>query len=62
MGSWHIIFTLGIFLAAGLVSGTLGELFRLPKVTAYLLMGVILGPAIFDLVPHKHIEELEPLD
>ncbi|QDV51156.1 cation:proton antiporter domain-containing protein [Gimesia fumaroli] len=61
MGSWHIIFTLGIFLAAGLLSGTLGELFRLPKVTAYLLMGVILGPALLDLVPHKHIEELEPL-
>ncbi|WP_339728275.1 cation:proton antiporter [uncultured Gimesia sp.] len=61
MGSWHIIFTLGIFLAAGLVSGTLGELFRLPKVTAYLLMGVILGPAIFDLIPHTHIEELNPL-
>ncbi len=61
MGSWHIIFTLGIFLAAGLLSGTLGELFRLPKVTAYLLMGVILGPAIFDLIPHKHLEELKPL-
>ncbi len=47
MGSWHIIFTLGIFLAAGLLAGTLGELFRLPKVTAYLLIGVILGPARF---------------
>ncbi|QDT26427.1 putative voltage-gated ClC-type chloride channel ClcB [Gimesia panareensis] len=61
MGSWHIIFTLGIFLAAGLLAGTLGELFRLPKVTAYLLMGVILGPAIFDLIPHEHLEELKPL-
>ncbi|WP_417383416.1 cation:proton antiporter [Gimesia sp.] len=61
MGSWHIIFTLGIFLAAGLLSGTLGELFRLPKVTAYLLMGVILGPALLDLIPHKHLEELKPL-
>jgi Kef-type K+ transport system membrane component KefB len=61
MGSWHIIFTLGIFLAAGLLAGTLGELFRLPKVTAYLLMGVILGPAILDLIPHEHLEELKPL-
>lgn len=61
MGSWHIIFTLGMFLAAGLLSGTLAELFRLPKVTAYLLMGVCLGPAIFDVVPHQHIEELKPL-
>ncbi|MEQ8854347.1 cation:proton antiporter [Gimesia sp.] len=61
MGSWHIIFTLGIFLAAGLLAGTLGELFRLPKVTAYLLIGVILGPAILDLIPHEHLEELKPL-
>lgn len=61
MGSWHIIFTLGIFLAAGLVAGILGELFRLPKVTAYLLMGAILGPAIFDVVPHAHLEDLKPL-
>lgn len=61
MGSWHIIFTLGIFLAAGLLAGTLGELFRLPKVTAYLLIGVILGPAILDLIPHEHMEELKPL-
>ncbi|MFH1303909.1 MAG: cation:proton antiporter, partial [Planctomycetota bacterium] len=61
MGSWHIIFTLGMFLAAGLLSGILAELFRLPKVTAYLLMGVCLGPAIFDVVPHQHIEELKPL-
>lgn len=61
MGSWHIIFTLGIFLAAGLLSGTLGELFRLPKVTAYLLIGVILGPAVFGVIPHEHLEELNPL-
>jgi len=61
MGSWHIIFTLGIFLAAELLSGTLGELFRLPKVTAYLLMGVILGPALCDIIPHRHLEELKPL-
>ena len=61
MGPWHIIFTLGIFLAAGLLAGTLGELFRLPKVTAYLLIGVILGPAILDLIPHEHLEELKPL-
>lgn len=61
MGSWNIIFTLGMFLAAGLLAGTLGELLRLPKVTAYLLMGLILGPARFDIIPHKHIEELKPL-
>lgn len=61
MGSWHIIFTLGIFLAAGLISGIMGELLRLPKVTAYLLIGVILGPALFGVIPHEHLEELNPL-
>ena len=61
MESWHIIFTLGVLLAAGLISGTFGELLRLPKVTAYLLVGVLLGPAVFGVIPHHQLEELEPL-
>nr|WP_315853959.1 cation:proton antiporter [Crateriforma spongiae] len=57
----HIATTIGMLLAASLLAGLVGEWLRLPKVTAYLIAGLLLGPSVFDLVPHDHHEFLEPL-
>lgn len=57
----HIAATLGILLAAALLVGVFGELLRLPKVTAYLGVGILFGPAVLDIVPHEQIHELDPL-
>jgi Kef-type K+ transport system membrane component KefB len=54
---WQLPFTVGLLLAAAL----LAERVRLPKVTGYLLLGLLLGPAALDWMPEEHLEELHPL-
>jgi Kef-type K+ transport system membrane component KefB len=48
-------------LVAALLAGGLGEVLRLPKVTSYLLVGVLLGPSVFHWIPSEHVHKLEPL-
>ena len=56
-----LLWVLGVLMAAALAAGGLGSVFRLPKVTSYLLMGVILGPSVLHVVSVEHAEQLEPL-
>ncbi len=58
---WHMMLTLGLLMAAALVAGGLGEFLRLPKVTSYLLVGMVLGPSVLNWVPPTHVEMMEPL-
>jgi Kef-type K+ transport system membrane component KefB len=57
----HITSTLGLLLGACLVAGVFADFLHLPKVTAYLLVGLLVGPGLLDLIPHDHVEHLEPL-
>ncbi len=57
----HIATTIGLLLAASLVAGLASEMLRLPKVTAYLVAGLLLGTSVFDVIPHEHYQFLEPL-
>lgn len=57
----HIATTLGLLLGASLLAGLASETLRLPKVTAYLIAGLLLGPSVFDVIPHDHHPFLEPL-
>ncbi len=57
----NVALTLGLLLTAALLSGLVAERFRLPKVTAYLLVGLLRGPytleslpeAVFALIPKQ---------
>ncbi|MEO9594490.1 cation:proton antiporter, partial [Rhodopirellula bahusiensis] len=57
----HIATTLGMLLTASLLAGLASEFLRLPKVTAYLIAGLLLGPSFGDVIPHEHHLVLEPL-
>jgi len=57
----NALWTLGLLMAVALAAGGLGRVLHLPKVTTYLLAGMILGPSVFDWVPESHIEQFEPL-
>jgi len=57
----HIATTVGLLLGASLLAGLASEMLRLPKVTAYLIAGLLLGPSVFDVIPHDHHQFLEPL-
>lgn len=57
----HITSTIGLLLAVCLAAGVLADLVHLPKVTAYLLVGLLVGPSVLDWVPQEHVELFEPL-
>ncbi|TWU59982.1 putative voltage-gated ClC-type chloride channel ClcB [Rubripirellula tenax] len=57
----HITGTLGVLLGFCLAAGVFADLLHLPKVTAYLLVGLLVGPSVLDWMPGEHLEILEPL-
>lgn len=61
MVQMHSAVSLGILLLASLLGGIVADLFRLPKVTAYLLAGVLVGPSVAHWISAEHMHQLEPL-
>ena len=58
---FHIASTFGLLLGVSLLAGLLAEWMHLPKVTAYLLVGLALGPSALDLIHVDHIHAYEPM-
>lgn len=58
---WQYAIHLGELLLAALLAGKLAERFHLPKVTAYLLVGLGLGPSLLQLFNEKDLEAFAPL-
>jgi Kef-type K+ transport system membrane component KefB len=52
------ILSVGLILMAALLAGHLAQLARVPEVTGYLLVGVLIGPAVFDLISYDNITTL----
>lgn len=52
------ILSVGLILMAALTAGHLAQLARIPEVTGYLLVGVMIGPATLDLISHENITTL----
>jgi Kef-type K+ transport system membrane component KefB len=52
------ILSVGLILIAALLAGHLAQLVRVPEVTGYLLVGVVIGPAALDLISHDNISTL----
>ena len=55
------ILSVGLILLVALAAGHLVQLLRLPEVTGYLLVGVLIGPAVFDVITRENLEALELL-
>lgn len=56
----EIFLTLGILLLIGLVTDTLGQKTRMPRVTLLILFGLAIGPEFLDLIPTP-FQEMYPL-
>jgi Kef-type K+ transport system membrane component KefB len=52
------ILSVGLILMAALLAGHLAQLARVPEVTGYLLVGVLIGPSAFDLISHDNVVTL----
>ncbi|MBP87963.1 MAG: sodium:proton exchanger [Planctomycetaceae bacterium] len=57
----HIASTLGLLLGVCLAADVFADLLHLPKVTAYLLVGLLVGPSVLNWIPEGHIELFEPV-
>ena len=49
------ILSVGLILISALMAGHVAQLVRAPEVTGYLLIGIVIGPAGFDLISHENI-------
>jgi len=52
----NFILGLGLILIFGLFSGKIAEKIKTPSITAYLVLGIVLGPYILNFIPHNIIK------
>jgi Kef-type K+ transport system membrane component KefB len=52
------ILSVGLILMAALIAGHGAQLVRIPEVTGYLLVGLLIGPTALDLISHENLETL----
>lgn len=52
------ILSVGLVLIAALIAGHLAQFVRVPEVTGYLVVGLLIGPAALDLVSHDNLTAL----
>lgn len=52
------ILSVGLILIAAVLAGHLAQLARVPEVTGYLLIGVLIGPAALDVISHENLTTL----
>ena len=54
-----IIISLGIILILGFLMTRLTKLLKLPNVTAYILVGILIGPSVINVVPQEFINKTD---
>ncbi|MEA3374283.1 MAG: cation:proton antiporter [Campylobacterota bacterium] len=55
------LFWIGLLLVVGYVAGIVSERFRLPKVTGYILIGIVLSPSVTHILPESFLCETETI-
>ena len=58
--SHSIIFNIALLLTLGIIGGKLAELAKLPKVTGYIIIGIIIGPNALGLMSHDVLASFKP--
>ncbi len=57
----EVLIKIGIILIVGFIGGKLATLVKLPSVSGYLVVGVLLGPSLFNLVSAEDTKSFEIL-
>jgi len=57
----NIILSIGILIFAGFILGELAEKIKLPRISGYILAGVLLNPDLLGIVSEKFVEHTDPL-
>lgn len=58
----HYLAPVGAVMLLGLLGGKFARLIKLPKVTGYLLTGLIIGPSVLHLISKEVVESLSLLN
>ena len=56
----NTLLVIGVLLTVGIILGELAEKLGFPRVTGYILAGILLNPEIFHLVPVAFVQSSEP--
>lgn len=54
-----IVLSLGVILILGFLMTRLTKLLRLPNVTAYIVVGILIGPSVINLIPGEFISRTD---
>ena len=54
-----VIISIAVMLFCGFLMTRITKLLRLPNVTAYIVVGILIGPYVFDIIPQKVIDGTE---
>jgi Kef-type K+ transport system membrane component KefB len=60
--SFGAVAAVGFLLLGGMLGAQLLEVFKLPHLTAYILVGVVAGPHVLHLVDHETVKQLSPVN
>jgi Kef-type K+ transport system membrane component KefB len=60
--SFGAVAAVGFLLLGGMLGAQLLESFKLPHLTAYILVGVLAGPYVLHLVDHETVRKLSPVN
>ncbi len=47
------LFYVGLIFVLGAFTGWISTLFHMPRVVGYLLLGLLIGPEVFEIVPKE---------
>ncbi len=53
---------LGFILLSSFITGQLAEEVKLPKITGYIIAGIIFGPHVFEIMSKENVSQLQLLD
>ena len=56
MLSDNIIFSIAALILLGILGGKLVEIIKFPKVTGYILIGILIGPGVFGVLTHEMLD------
>jgi len=54
----NIILALGIMVVIGFLGGMIAARVRVPRITGYLIAGILLSPSLLNIVPKATVESL----
>lgn len=52
----NIIFSIAALILLGILGGKLVEIINFPKVTGYILIGIVIGPSVFGVLSHEMLD------